>query len=259
MGLFDKIFGINDKIRVQFIDNSDGHTIGISEMKRDKLPETFSIPTTMHIQANDWTVEEAIPENSIDFLQSKSLVLKMRKVEKLNPNDLWYTLPTISNEFPQTTTNTSNTEFDIQILEDDYRQNEFLKMSSIPLIEQEFVGIKNILENFSKKSNDYTLFKNCHVRRIIGEPNLMLNFSELKNILNINSIGAVKINNETLIDSFTFKTENTTYYGTRNNDLVTQFCISKWNENTINEILNINKAYDLVFVNWYHCNIIKND
>ena len=259
MGLFDKIFGTNNKIKVQFIDNLNGQTIGVSEMKADQLPETFSVPTTMHIQDSDWNVEEAIPENSIDFVRTKNLVLKMRKVEKINTNDIWFTTPTISNEFPHTVPMTRQTEFDIQILEDDYRQNEFLNLNAIALIEEEFVGIKNVWENHSNKSEDYTLFKNCHVIEVIGSPNLTLNFNELKTILKCSSIGQVIINGEILANGFAIKTENTTYFGTLNIDTVTELCISQWNENSTNEILEINKAFNLLFVNWYHCDIIKND
>ncbi|HTN06266.1 MAG TPA: hypothetical protein VL121_05990 [Agriterribacter sp.] len=259
MGLFDKIFGTSDKIKVQFIDNFNGQTIGVSEMKADQLPETFSVPTTMHIQDSDWNVEEANPENSIDFVKTKSLVLKMRKIEKANPNDIWFTTPTISNEFPQKVATTRQTEFDIHILEDDYRHKEFLNLNALPLIEQEFIGIKNIWDNDSKKSDDYTLFKNCHVRKVIGSPNLIINFNELKAILKCSSTGLVLINGEALLNGFAITTENTTYFGTLNIDTVTELCISQWNENSTREILEINKAFNLLFVNWYHCDIIKND
>lgn len=259
MGLFDKIFGTNEKIKVQFIDNFNGQTIGVSEMTADQLPKTFSVPTTMHIQDIDWNIEEAIPENSIDFVRTKSLVLKMRKTEKVNPNDIWFTTPTISNEFPQTVATTRQTEFDIHILEDDYRQNEFLNLKALPLIEEEFIGIKNIWDNHSKKSGDYTLFKNCHIRKVIGSPNLTINFNELKTLLKCNSTGQVIINGETLLSGFAIKTESTTYFGTLNIDTVTEICISQWNGNSTNEILEINKAFNLLFVNWYHCDIIKND
>ena len=218
MGLFDKLFGTNDKIKVQFIDNLNGQTIGVSDMKADQLPETFSVPTTMHIQDNDWNVEEAIPENSIDFIRTKSLVLKMRKAEKINTNDIWFTTPTISNEFPQTVAAAKQTGFDINIPEDDYRQNEFLNLNALPLVEEEFIGIKNIWNNHSKKSEDYTLFKNCHVRKIVGSPNLRINFNELKRILKCNSTGQVIINGEALENGFTIKTESTTYFGTVNID-----------------------------------------
>lgn len=258
MGLFDKIFGTSNKIKVQFIDNFNGQTIGVSDMTADQLPETFSVPTTMHIQDNDWTVEEAIPENSTDFIKKKSLVLKMRKVEKMNPNDIWFTTPTISNEFPQLTEKITETEFDISIHEDDYRQNEFLNQSSLPKIEEEFDGIKGIWANHSKKSGEYTLFKNCHVRKTIGSPNLTIDFTELKSLLKCSSVGQVIINGNILVNGFAIKTDNTTYFGTLNEDTVIELCIAQWNDNTTNEILEINKAFNLVFVNWYHSDLIKN-
>jgi len=259
MGLLEKIFGTNNKIKVQFIDNVKGQNIGVSEMTADQLPETFSVQTTMHIQDQDWNIEEAIPENSTEFIKTKSLVLKMRKVEKMNPEDIWFTLPTISNEFPQTVEITTQTEFDIHIQEDDYRHKEFLNINSLPLVEQEFIGIKDIWENHSKKNDEYTLFKKCHVREIIGSPNLAIPFEQLKQLLKNNSIGQVIINGDTLKNGFAIKTANTTYFGTLNIDTVTELCISQLNENTTSEILEINKVFDLIFVNWYHCDIIKND
>lgn len=259
MGLFDKIFGTNNKIKVRFIDNFNGQIIGVSEMTSDQLPETFSTPTTMHIQNNDWSVEEAIPESSIDFIKTKNLVLKLKKVEKMNPNDFWFTTPTISNEFPQLTKKTEETEFDISIHEDDYRQNEFLNKTSLPKIEEEFNAINYIWANHSKKSDEYTLFKNCHVRETIGSPDLTIDFSELKSLLKCSSIGQVNINGDILANGFAIKTDNTTYFGTLNENEVSELCIAQWNGNTTNEIVEINKAFNLVFVNWYQSDLIKND
>jgi hypothetical protein len=259
MSLFDKIFGGGDKIKVQFIDNLNGQIIGVSELKVEQLPETFSVPTTMHIKDCDWNVEEAIPENSIDFVRTKSLVLKMRKVEKINSKDIWFTTPTISNEFPQTIPKEKETEFDVFIHEDDYRQNEFLNLSSFPQIQEEFAGIREIWKNHSKKSDEYTLFKNCHVRKTIGSPNLKINFNQLKTLLKCNSVGQVIINGDILANGFSIKTENTTYFGTLNDETVTEFCIAQWNDDTTNEILAIDKTFNLLFVNWHHCDLIKND
>lgn len=259
MGLFDKIFGKSDKIKVQFIDNLNGQTIGISEMTAAQLPETFSVQTTMHLQEEDWTVEQAIPENSSEFINTKSLVLKMRKVEKMNPNDIWFSLPTISNEFPQLIEITTQTDFDIHIHEDDYRQREFLNVSSLAVVEQEFVGIKDIWENQSKKSDDYTLFKTCFVRKNIGAPNLTIPFKKLQDLLHNNSIGQVIVNDNVLKNGFSIKTENTIFFGTLIADTVTELCISQWNENSVSEILEIDKAFNLLFVNWYNCDLIKND
>jgi hypothetical protein len=193
------------------------------------------------------------------FGRGKKTEQAIENVVTMNPNDIWFTTPTISNEFPQLMPKIKETEFDIFIHEDDYRQNEFLNLSSLPKIEEEFNGIKEIWANHSKKNDEYTLFKNCHVRKTIGSPNLKVNFNELKALLNCNSVGQVIINGNVLTNGFAIKTDNTTYFGTLNDDTVIELCIAQWNDNTTNEVLNINKAFNLIFVNWYHCDLIRNE
>lgn len=193
------------------------------------------------------------------FGRSKKTEPETAKVKSMNPNDIWFTTPTISNEFPQLSQKTKETESDIFIHEDDYRQNEFLNQSSLPKIEEEFNGIKEVWANHSKKNDEYTLFKNCHVRKTIGSPNLKVNFNELKALLNCNSVGQVIINGNVLTNGFAIKTDNTSYFGTLNDDTVIELCIAQWNDNTTKEILNVDKAFDLLFVNWYHCDLIKNE
>jgi len=193
------------------------------------------------------------------FGRTKKTGQEREKVAMMNPNDIWFTTPTISNEFPPTILKTTETEFDIFIHEDDYRQNEFLNVSSLSQIQEEFSGIKEIWTNHSKKSGEYTLFKNCHVRKTIGSPNLIVNFEELKSLLGCNSVGQVIINGDILANGFAIKTDNTTYFGTLNDDEVIELCIAQWNDKTTNEILEIDKTFNLLFVNWYHCNLIKND
>jgi hypothetical protein len=256
MGLFDKVFGTN-KIKVQFIDNSTGQILGVSEMQADQLPETFSAPTTMHIQDSEWSVEKATPESSVDFIKSKQLVLKLRKIEKINLQDILYTLPTISNEIPQTVDNSKYNDFKVSIHEDDWRQKEFLKPSSFPLVDIEVSKIKDILTNESKQvNNSFTGFKNCHARSTIGAPDLSIDFEELKNLLNVSKVGGLKVNNEYVQDSFSLQTEHTTFYGTVANDKITQFCISDWSANTHSEILKVVNQFDLIFIHWYRCDII---
>ena len=193
------------------------------------------------------------------FGRGKKTEQAIENVVTMNPNDIWFTTPTISNEFPQLMPKKKETEFDIFIHEDDYRQNEFLNLSSLPKIEEEFNGIKDIWTNHSKKSDEYTLFKNCHVRKTIGSPNLTIDFNELKTLLNCNSVGQVIVNGNTLANGFAIKTDDTTYFGTLTDNTVIELCIAQWNDNTTKEILEIDKAFNLLFVNWYHCDLIKND
>lgn len=193
------------------------------------------------------------------FGQLKKAEQEIQKVEMMSPNDMWFTTPTISNEFPQTIVKTKKTDFDIVILEDDYRQNEFLNVSSLSQIKTEFDAIKEIWISHSKKNEEYTLFKNCHIRKTIGSPNLTIDLNELKTLLRCNSIGQVIINDEVLANGFSLKTDNTTYFGTLNGNKVLEFCIARWNDKTRNEILQVNKAFNLLFVNWYNYELMEND
>lgn len=262
MGLFDKIFGQSNKIKVHFIDNFNGQTIGTVEMEADKLPETFEIATRMHIKDSEWTVEEAIPSKSIDFIKTKQLTLKLRKVEYINPKDVLFTLPTISNELPSITNNPLFNDFELSIPEDDWRQDEFLNKSSFPLIEIEVKNIKNIWEK-NKKEVDapFNAFDKCHVRATIGEPNLNINFDKLKRLLNVDKVGSLKLNkNDGFVkNSFVLKTETTTYYGILENQMVTSFCISNFSGETITEIDEILKKFNLIFLNWYNADIIAEE
>jgi len=182
------------------------------------------------------------------------------KPELINTADILFTIPTVSNEFPPITDTSVTVKFDISIFDDDWRQNEFLNFSSLPLIEVEIKGIKNIWDNHSKKfEGKFTAFTKCHVRNTIGEPNLEIKLAQLSEALVKAEIGILKKNGNYVSNSFSLKTTNTDYYGIVNNGLVTQLCISQWNDNTTQEIFTLTKLFNLVFVNWYHCDILRHE
>ena len=256
MGLLNKIFR-SDKIEVQFIDDATGETIGISKMNPDQLPASFAEPTTIQIQQREWSVLEAIPQHSVEFLKTGKLTLKVKKIDNLPLQDLLFTLPTISNEIPMTVDNSLYNDFEVSIHDDDWRQNEFLKTSSLPFIEIEVSKIKAIWANESKEVDDkFTAFKNCHVRNTIGEPALSIDFDELRKLLNVNKIGSLKINGGFVLNGFSLQTEHTTYYGVVADGKVDHFCITKWSEGTRSELMKIIKHFQLVFAGWYHPEIV---
>lgn len=260
MGILNKIFGKSNTIKVQFIDSSNGNVFAISEMPLDQLPETFEIQTTMHLNDEDWTVEEAIPPSAKEFLQTKNLTLKMSKVEYMDPKDLLYTLPTISNETPRRSNSSLYNDFDYSMQEDDWRQIEFLNKSSFPHIEIEIAKIEKVKLNDSEEVNsEFTAFKNCHVRDTIGEPNLVLDVIQLNNILKTEKMGSLKISDEFVENGFSLKTESTTFYGIIEKGIVSQFCIGEFSDTTANEIQNLVNELDLLFVGWYHCQIISSN
>lgn len=257
MSLFNKIFGTSNKIKVQFINSLTGESIGVCDMDPEQLPQSFSIATTMQIEGKEWTVEQAFPPESADFIISKQLVLKLREVEYINPENILFSLPTISNEFPPTTNRALFTNFEITIHGDEWRQKEFLNISSFPLVDIETAAIDHIWSNNSREfDNSQTGFNKCHVRETIGEPGLSLDFRQLKALLNISKAGAVKIDDQYVENGFSLKTTLTTYYGILKNKTVTHLCISSFSDDTFEEIQKITEAFNLLFINWYKCDII---
>ena len=227
-------------------------------MPPEKLPETFEIQTTMHLNDEDWSIVEAIPSHSKDFLESKELTLKMNKVESMNPQDILFSLPTISNEIPQKSPPNIYNDFDFLILEDDWRQNEFLNKSAFPLIEIEIKKINELKQNDSKViDSEFTAFKNCHVRDTIGEPKLSLSLEQIKKLLNTENLGNLKTSSNFIENGFSLRTKSTTFYGTIENGIITQFCIGEFSDGTSNEIQKIINELDILFVGWCHCQIIE--
>ena len=257
MGIFDKLFG-TAKIKVQFIDNATGETIGISEMTPDQLPETFSVATKMQIKTDQWEVEKAIPEQAAEFIKSKELVLKMRKLEMIDPANILYTLPTISNELPAYTNTARFNDFKTQLHEDDWRQNEFFAPASLPLIEAEIAKVKEIWENYSEEVKDqpFTAFSKCYPRELSEVQELSIALEQLKSLLNTSETGGVAINDQWVANGFSLRTKDSTYYGLLNGDQVSRLCISEFTDKTIDEILSINSAFNLHFINWYHCDVV---
>ena len=252
MGFLENIFGKRGKIKVEFINNLNNEIIGISEMSVDQLPETFEVETTMNLGDDIWVVNEAIPEKSIDFIKSKHLILKMSKVELMSPKEILFSLPTISNEIPASVPTSLFSDFEYQILVDNWRQNEFLNDASRALINQEIEEINKIWKNCKIEDTSFDGFTNCHVRNRIGLPNLKIDFTSLKILLNINEIGSLKFRQQRnyVENAFVFKTEKTTFYGIVDKDKVTQLCLAEYSDKSMEEINKITTKFNLLYINW---------
>lgn len=220
MGLFDKILGKNDKIKVQFIDNSNGEIIGVSELQPDQLPTTFSVQTTMHIQENDWSVEQAIPENVEEFVKTKQLILKMRKIEYANPNDIWFSLPTIENSFPNLTNQPLFTDFTIQIHGDDWLQQEFVSVENSEHIENMLDQIRESAKE-NKESDEMIIYKKCFARQLpISKLKDTIYLSDIQKEFEAEKIGSLSFSNDNGFAENVFVVEalGTYFYGELNKD-----------------------------------------
>jgi hypothetical protein len=254
--MFNNLF--SKKVKVTFIDDSTHNVIGESYMQPDQLPETFEVATTMTLSDQEWSVVKASPANSMEFTKSRNLVLRLRKIEYLNPQNILYTLPTISNEFPPISETSAFTEFEFTIHEDDWRQREFLTRSALPVIDIEMEGIRHVWENDHQKIDDkFNAFTNVHVRSKVGRPLLKLSLESMLKFLSETRLGQLKISGQgTVENGFVLKTEFTTYYGIVIDNTIRELSIVDYGEGTNQEIILINREYDLVFVDWCNSNVI---
>jgi len=253
MTLNDDSLDEKNTIRLEMIDVSTGKTMGVSEMPPEQLPETFEIETVLHIGESDWKIIEAIPAKSEDFLKTKNLVLKLSKVEKVDPQTILFSVPTICNTIPEVS-DTKLFQTGLCVLQDDdWRQHEFLKVSDKPLIDFE---IKKILYTQFKhrKSGDDEIptFDKIHVREKIENPNLQIDFEKLKSLLTVIEIGNIKLEGENgfIKNGFYLKTANSIFYGILENSLVTTFCVGMSSETTKGEIGLLKKEFNLLCLNW---------
>lgn len=128
--------------------------------------------------------------------------------------------------------------------------------SALPKIDIEVAKIKDIWANNSKdRDTSFATFSQCHVRGTIGEPHLRIPLQKLKELLNTNEIGSLKMKGRFVENGVGIQTENSSFYGILEGDTITQFCISNYGDKSLEEILKITKSFNLIFVNWYHADV----
>lgn len=260
MGFFDKILGPGPDVTVTFIDHATGGVIGVTKLPPEQLPDTFEVSTNFTLGMQEWQVHTAVPLTSAEFRRTKKLTLRLHKIEYLNPQDIRYTLPTISDELPAMDEAALFSAFELSIFEDDWRQNEFLPSSTRPLVAQEAADIRRIWTEFGNLSADgFQSFKQLHVRKTIGEPGLVLDFARLQTLLGASRPGSLTFHDQPgfVRNGFALQTAAATYYGLLvDGTTVTHLCMDGVGEDALAEVRAVNQAFDLVFVVWYHAQVI---
>ena len=154
-----------NEISVEFVDQGTNETFARSVMPIDQLPETFEINTTLDIGEDKWSVVSAEPARKAEFAKTGKLKVYLAKIQYMNPADLLYSLPTISNELAGLK-DTPTLENVLILREDDWRQIEFLSDILSADAIKEIAAIRSIYENERKGAG----FKSLHVRKSIPEP-----------------------------------------------------------------------------------------
>lgn len=184
-------------------------------------------------------------------------------VQTINPNNVLMTIPTIENTFPtfEDATDSNN----LKLIEDDWRQVEFVSKDQKALIDRELDSINYIFEHEMHQGKDYSAFKRLHVRLLITNP-ISISLDKLLKLLSDNNkvLSGISISGNVgqVKDGFSLSSDGMNYYGLkddRNN--VSVFCVygaqsnEAWKK-SIDRISKFLEKENLFLVDWVHRSVI---
>lgn len=150
-------------IHVTFVDAATQHQLGKADLPAEQLPESFAADTTLHLGGTDWHVERAEPMTRSEYVASGQLRLVLRKIERVDPRELLFSLPTLENTLPPL--EDGEVEHALVLHEDDWRQRELVASRFEPEAAAELAEIRAV--HAERKGAG---FPRLHVREHIPEP-----------------------------------------------------------------------------------------
>jgi hypothetical protein len=239
-------------IKVRLIEAISNETFNEVQLKKEQLPESFDKPTTIRIEDDEWQVVKAEPQHASEFSKSGSLTLWVKPVLKFNPAAIRYSIPTISNELPATTSDYFYNDFTLALHEDDWRQIEFLPCSLLGIIQEEMGEVEKIL--FPVDQPDFESlngFEKMHVRSKIGQKHLSISIEDFCESLQIKERGSITLTNyvENIENGFALRSSNFTYYGIVEKGMIKELCLKDL-DGLEDEILQVMEKYQIALVAW---------
>lgn len=151
-------------VHVTLIDAASQQVLGEADLPPEQLPESFALETTLHIGGDDWSVEHAEPMTRAAYVAAGRLRLVIRKLLRVDPKDILFSLPTLENTAPPM--EDAGGDGDAVLLhEDDWRQVELIAADLEPAIAAELAEIRRV-----HAERDGIGFRRLHVRERIPEP-----------------------------------------------------------------------------------------
>lgn len=155
----------HNKINVEFFEAGRDKPFAASLVPIAQLPDTFELATTFDIGEQKWSVLGAVPTRKSDFEKSGKLKLILSALQMVNPKDISFSLPTITNRmFP--VRKGDSLDGMLVIHEDDWRQIEFVSEKLAAEVESEIQNIRTIYETKRRGVG----FTGLHVRKLIEKP-----------------------------------------------------------------------------------------
>jgi hypothetical protein len=155
----------SSKITVTFIDQASGEVLGVTKLPAGELPESFDEDTLLHIGDDEWSVVEARPATRAEYERTRSLALKLSRIERVDPRTILFSLPSICDSLPPLEQEPL-TEDDLRLLEDDWRQLELVDRRHAAEADTEIEAIRRIHAEARAEPG----WSSLHVRRGLEAP-----------------------------------------------------------------------------------------
>lgn len=255
----------SSNVKVNLIDDATGQTFATTEMPPTDLPESFDLDTTMHLGSEDWTVIDAQPRTRLEYARSKTLVLRLRRVEKIDLANILYSLPSICDAIPAVG-DRPLVGSELFLAEDDWRQFEFVSHSLAEDVDAELLSIRRIHESASVSGSGW---REIHVRSTLASPlECDLTLADLASALNVPAASAVGVTYFgapfQIEDGYAFVTSELTVYGIAKDSKVLVIAFEQYSDKSLqSDTLDLLKALaqqlELDLVYWCRCARISPD
>jgi hypothetical protein len=242
-------------ITVTFLDDATGQVLGKTNLSSDALPLSFDQPTTLHLGDDDWSVISIQPETRTEYVASRKLILRLRRVEKVDPGSILYSLPTLCDYIPPVGEQPLAGD-ELALAEDDWRQIELISHEVYDVADIEIEKIRQIHETQAAPGGGW---RALHVRKYPEPPlECLLPLETLAEALGVSlPLAGVTYHGAVtrIVDGYSLTTEDgLSVYGVAPGGAVRVLGIaSPPGPDSLKRLKALARRLDLVLVNWCRC------
>jgi len=242
------------KILVTLIDANNGNKLSKHKMSAEMLPIAFNRPTILEIDNAQWRVLNADPVTADDYLYSRKLTLQVQSVVNGEGKIAAFDTPTASNELPVIGDAPLYADFAVELKTAEWRQIEFIRVEQLKRLEDAIQSIETILNG---QPNPLLGYKRQYLRDDGELGGLGIPWVDFCSLLANPSYGTVLLNNDGPVrDSFVIRSDNYTYYGIMDNNLIRSLGITAF-DSADDEFMQVLSKFGLLLVDWCNARMIS--
>ncbi|MFO0604628.1 MAG: hypothetical protein U0324_15705 [Polyangiales bacterium] len=235
-------------VTLELIDHATGEIFAQSEVPLESLPERFAgMETTLSVGGADWHVVSADPETRAEMKKAGRVQLVLRKVEKVSPKDILFSLPTLEDALPAQGA-APGEDVSIRLHGDDWRQVEFVHASQRALVDEELADIAKVKSEHRKGAG----FDAIHVRKRVPEPlgGVKLRVGEVERALGAKARPWAVRGGGVVADGFAVPDAEAVVYGVARDGFVEALCVYGMLPDVIGRLHPLALDHGLMLVDW---------